>query len=175
MKKSLLIILCLIGAMSMNAQVEYRNSIGGTVGTAYGFSYKCLPMGPEGLAIEADLSFCVGRGATNSNGANYSFGYWTFQANPNFMYQKPCLVKSAGSLSWYAGGGTSLGLASNYRSTNITGKFGLNAIGGVEWAFSNCGLALSGDFRPGYGMLFSDRTQLHFFDWGLVFGIRHYF
>lgn len=77
------------------------------------------------------------------------------------------------------------------------GKFGINAMAGVEFAFTGAPITLSVDFRPGYGLLFTgDKTEsekeeakkykevggsysrsttYNFFDWTLAATVRYTF
>jgi len=67
-------------------------------------------------------------------------------------------------------------------------KLGLNAIGGVEFCFKGAPLALSVDFRPGWGEFISFQkypmdndkdclkvTGAAFFDWALGASLRYCF
>jgi len=53
------------------------------------------------------------------------------------------------------------------------GKFGLNGAGGVELFWNNIPLAISADFRPGYGLGFDKNVTMNYFDWKLVFSVRY--
>jgi hypothetical protein len=78
------------------------------------------------------------------------------------------------------------------------GKFGINAIGGVEMAFKGAPITLGIDFRPGYGLLFAGNDKeykerqeeykelfnaeysetpltYNFFDWTLAATVRYTF
>ena len=77
------------------------------------------------------------------------------------------------------------------------GKFGINAMAGVEFAFTGAPITLSVDFRPGYGLLFAGHDEdykkaqdeakefgyeysatapvYHFFDWTLAATVRYTF
>ncbi|MDR1793238.1 MAG: hypothetical protein LBR36_07365 [Bacteroidales bacterium] len=89
----------------------------------------------------------------------------------------------AGKLNWYAGGGLSFGFYDAYYHQN-TSVLGINAIGGVEFGFSKIPLAISGDFRPGFGMVFYSYSNTYlpysknlspFFDWSINLGVRYCF
>lgn len=158
----------------------------------------------------------------------YSNDYFTFELNPNLVYQMKITEFGAGSLSWFAGGGLSIGMMKSgstnpdaYMDENgnkknfwwamsqrvdvpdgegtkkedyidLQGKFGINAIGGVEFKLASLPLAFSLDFRPGYGLSFrSDEAETYsltqeretvkvhttdnFFDWKLVAAVRYCF
>ncbi len=87
--------------------------------------------------------------------------YWTFytiEANPNVVYQKTVANLRNGSFDLYGGGGVSLGMAQTTFSLGqapFCGKFGINAALGMEFVFRKFILGL--DFKPGYGLAFSDK------------------
>lgn len=205
MKKVILFAVALMTSAAMMAQ-GYTHSIGGTVGSLYGVSYKGFIFGHENLALIADLGFgltvspvtatMTSEGVKETNRQkNGNTSFWTFEANPNVVYQ----AEISNGFSWFAGGGVSLGMAKyyagreegySYTYTNapLMGKFGVNAIGGAEYKFANVPLALSLDFRPGYGLgfyeekydfLFGEKIKVQnawsFFDWKLVASVRYCF
>lgn len=243
MKKSLFVAaFALLFAASVSAQGEYTHSIGGTVGTMYGVSYKALL---SNIAIEVDLGVNLlgsvpytmvtkwDGGSSKVKSSDFPSGwydtfYYTFEANPNVMYQGLAKSWGWGSISWYAGGGLSLGLityidvvkkvadkydiedyyfvranakaavddypdwwtAEDYAAagvdyagnsdSKVNFKWGLNAIGGAEIHFHKVPLAISLDFRPGYGMAVPKQqknvtTLMHFFDYKVVTGVRYTF
>ncbi len=119
---------------------------------------------------------------------------------PNFIYQKMWEQRDWGSISWYAGGGVNIGYmrenskAYNYqtgqydfitlmRGKSMRGKFGVNAVAGIELGFKAAPLALSFDFRPGYGLGWAWETnpdthirtnvQMHYLDWTVAIGLRY--
>ena len=153
------------------AQAPYKHSIGGVVGTFYGASYKTFAFG-EKLPLQVDLGtkLSIWRGA-----------FWGVDVNPNLMYQQP--ISNIG-LYWFAGGGVSLGYAFGYgglyRSYGYgygsfgSGRFGVNAIGGVEYKFK-FPLTLQTDFRPGFGLLFRKGYSAAYFDWGITVSARYTF
>ncbi|HBZ33740.1 MAG TPA: hypothetical protein DEO38_01430 [Bacteroidales bacterium] len=250
MKKSFLAIaLMLIFAAGISAQ-EYTHSVGGTIGTLYGFSYKGLF---GNLAVEADLGVNLLGNIPFTSVTKYDNGekvktkssdipsgfrnwfYFTFEANPNVMYQGMIKSWGWGSISWFAGGGVSFGFItttdrvgkkiandilddyskslaprarvsaseiSDYagdfwtdedwayyygenggaagNDSKVDFKWGLNAIGGAEIHFHKFPMAVSIDFRPGYGMavpkqLEGAKTLTHFFDYKVVTGVRYTF
>ena len=134
MKKTLLAAALLLGALTVSAQ-DYKHSIGATVGSMYGVSYKGFIFGVEGLALQADLGVKLGNygktytlhykgdytvdgtsapgypvSATYTGKRAWSQDYFTFELNPNVVYQKPIAELSFGKLSWYAGAGISIGM-----------------------------------------------------------------
>ena len=145
------LILVVLGTASY-AQAPYTHSIGGIVGTFNGASYKTFALG-EKLAFQADL----GAGLAMTRGTSF----WGFDINPNLMYEQQ--ISNIG-LYWFAGGGISLGVGSY-------GRFGINAIGGVEYKF-NIPLTIQADVRPGFGLMFNSYS---YFDWGLNISARYTF
>ncbi len=206
-KKLTICVLSLLLGFStfVQAQRPYDHSVGGTVGSLNGFSYKTLVT--DHFAIGTDLGFkfnCVANG-------NMNLTAHTFELNTNFMYQ---LNMSEHSF-FYIGAGFCLGynwklraqiidgyvqgwswrfgrwgymyhipVAVPYgRSVDIyydAGKGGGHAILGFEYADPISPLAISFDFRPGYSAFFSktESSKLSYvggFDWSLNFGIRYTF
>lgn len=251
--KKLFIAVMLLGAMTMSA-ADYTHSVGVNVGGMDGFSYKGFIFGVDGLALQVDFGARLEKTAglfkekdkydghtTTSKYQAKNAPIYTFEMNPNVLYQKECCSFNGGSLSWFAGGGISLGLmgqmgTAKFKSVSsssdgnenwedwdyvaarkvggydnegyedyegeggsdkwgdvkkwmtnekdketIYGKFGVNAIVGLEMNFSNAPLALSFDFRPGYGLGFwskkSNSTTYNntfsFFDWSIAVGLRY--
>lgn len=230
MKKLLLAAVLLLGTITMSA-ANYTNSVGGTAGTMYGFTYKGFVFGVDGLALQLDLGLNLpalagksvskskGGGITTTEKQDFMFGdFLEFQLNPNIVFQSEISSWGWGSIDWFIGGGASLGLMYLYgdimykqngkwvnstrqqredaakmmggelKDKDLTyGKFGLNAIGGIELGWKKIPLAVGVDFRPGYGMGFKTDKQkqggvetkttdlLHFFDWALVASVRYCF
>ena len=239
MKKTLLAAALLLGALTISAQ-DYTHSIGATVGNMYGVSYKGFIFGVDGLALQADLGVKIsnyGKAATittrvdgNSNTNSGTFAnsqdYFTFEVNPNVVYQRDITSGGWGKLSWYAGGGISIGMMKSGASGNfymddngalhdfwwavsaridtdgdgskdadavdLGGKFGFNAVGGVEMSLAGAPLVIGLDFRPGYGLQFLSQDMMvgmsptgpvmkkasittSFFDWTLAASIRYRF
>ena len=154
MKKISVILLGLVMGMmlTVNAQAPYRHSVGGTVLNFNGFSYKTFLTDNLALSVDAGFKWTVFQGIP-----------LTGEVNPNIMYEAPT---SANGLYWFAGGGLSLGGWAGW------GKFGVNAIGGVEYKF-NIPLTIQADFRPGYGLAFGRGFGYSYFDWGLCLGVRY--
>jgi len=98
------------------------------------------------------------------------------------MYQGKFKEKKYIDSFWLLGGGLSFGY-----TIEENGKFGANAIIGIELVNKKTPVAFQIDFRPGYGMLFSfDKTPVyafffshkspwHHFDWLIGFTIRYTF
>ncbi len=155
MKKICVILLGLVMGMmlTVNAQAPYKHSIGATVLSFNGVSYKTFLTDNLALSVDAGFKWTVPVLGIACTG----------EVNPNLMYEAPT---SANGLYWLVGGGLSLGGWAGY------GKFGVNAIGGIEYKF-NIPLTLQVDFRPGYGLAFGSNYGVSYFDWGLCFGVRY--
>ena len=173
--------------LTMGVQARtYRHSIGGNAGSVYGVSYKGFVF-PEvkGLAIQADLGvklLAVPIAVENWVGQSFttSWSCYTFELNLNLLYQSLITEFDEGRVDWYAGGGLSLGLMRDMTVTYdeidpTLGKFGINAVAGVELLFDEVPVNLSFDFRPGYGVNFIKGHHLSFFDWALAIGVRYRF
>ena len=175
--KKLFLLLSLMATISISAQ-SYKHSFGIVVGSYNGLSYKTLVS--ENFAIQADLgvgfltapgSYLIGRGFIQA-----SEDSWNFYANPNFSYQKTIYSADWGNMNAFAGGGVSLGIHQSLRGSGFAGKFGTNAILGVEFELNEAPFCFGLDFRPGYGMTFFHEIVIgHFFDWALAGSIRYRF
>lgn len=78
-----------------------------------------------------------------------------------------------GNLYAFGGAGLTLGEINNYSSNAcIGGKFGVNAIMGLEYQLP-APLTLGLDFRPGYGLFFDQDYNINAFDWKLVVALRY--
>lgn len=160
MKKICVILLVLVMGISltMNAQAPYKHSVGATLISINGVSYKTFLTDKLALSIDGGFKWTV------SPVMGYAAVPLTGEVNPNLMYEAGAGPQG---LYWFAGGGISLG------GWTGAGKFGFNAIGGVEYKFSDVPLTLQGDFRPGFGLAFNSFAASGYFDWGLCFGIRY--
>lgn len=167
MKKFLFVVALLATMTGAAVAQDYKNSIGVIAGMTNGVSYKHF-VGNK-LAIQADLGFGI-------NYAPFSAGYmslimncWDFSINPNVVYQSTV----TGNLSGYLGGGLTLGEVNNYGyNTCIGGKFGINAVMGLEYKLP-APLTLAFDFRPGYGLFFDSYEGISTFDWKLTLSLRY--
>ena len=173
-----------------------QHEIGVVFGGLDGLSYKYWFTGH--VALQADLAVGLTQGATSMNGVSMNMGLWDFTANPNVAYHWDLPVDG---LKIYAGGGLNLGMVSAFSiggyggysgygyygaprrakgysyggGSNVAGKFGANAIGGVCYNFSNIPLALAADFRPGYGLMFTEGENISYFDWKISASVRYCF
>lgn len=181
MKKYISLALLCLATLCLSAQ-NYKYSVGGTVGSMYGVSYKGFVFGVDHLALETDLGVRLMSTVVGNGNYTGSMSMYTFELNPNVLYQNTIAEFDEGRVDWYAGGGLSLGLAHDlpkpgtvsYTYREVLGKFGLNAIAGAEVVF-DAPVNLSLDFRPGYGVAFNDNYHVSFFDWALVASVRYRF
>ena len=167
--------LFMITSVNVATAQSYKMGIGAVVGMMNGVSFKAFFS--ENFALKADLAYKYTIAATNVDGMHFYGGANTFELNPNFIYQKNITSFGVGNLDWYAGGGVSIGMAFAHYGyvygSAIAGKFGTNAIGGVELKF-NFPLAIDFDFRPGYGLTFRNGTG-SYFDWAITASARYCF
>ena len=185
---------------------SYTHSVGGMIGNMFGASYKGFIFGVDGLALQADLAVKLQLSPSLndiklSTGKEfhdkYNWSNFTFELNPNLVYQKELCSAGRSTFAMYGGGGVSLGLINTLRWQSFglepsEGKFGVNGIVGMEFIWSHFVLSL--DARPGYGLAFSnkyaylsgwwgaemheveaDRNHVHFFDFGASIGFRYCF
>lgn len=178
MKKLVLVVVAMLATGVMYAQT-YQHSVGLVVGSLNGVSYKTF-LG-ENFALQTDLAFGVVATQGGTEVATDEVRYWDFQVNPNAYYQKEVASFSWGTLSAYGGGGLSIGMAKYLGSYSmpLMGKWGINAIAGVECGVNNLPIVFALDFRPGYGMLFYGdygyTMTVNTFDWALAASVRYVF
>ena len=165
MKKIFLAVV--VALFSINAMAQHE--IGGIVGGMNGVSYKYWFN--DALALQADLAV----GLTEAANKAGSFGQYDFTINPNAEYHWALPVDN---LKIYAGGGLNFGLCGGLKApawagNSVSGKFGINAITGLQYDLASVPLALAFDFRPGYGMNFGKNNTDHYFDWKIAFAVRY--
>lgn len=159
----------LFAAVMLSVSAAFAQfEIGGIVGGLNGVSAKYWFN--NNMALQGDLAVGLTQAATDGG----SFGMWDFTLNPNFLYH----FDVASGLKVYTGGGLNLGMASllgGYYGYGyaIDGKFGINANVGLAYEIPSVPLVLAFDFRPGYGMLFTNQYQGSIFDWKLAFAVRY--
>lgn len=178
MKKRLFLLMMAVAMIfgQLQAQAPYKHGIGGMIGSFNGFTYKTFFT--DHLALQADLGVSIIRTAGEYYDRVGGIDLYTLQLNPNVMYQGNFVA----GLYGFIGGGVSLGwnfgpyYYSEFgrRDVREIGKFGINAIMGLEYKL-NIPLALQLDFRPGYGLLFTDEPGWNHFDWNLSFSVRYAF
>ena len=157
------------------AQAPYKHSIGVTAGNFEAFSYKTFFTNHLALQLDFGYKYTIG-----SNYYVHARGISSLEINPNLKYEGHFTK----GLYGFIGGGLSLGYSwywgvfdswfYNTRYRYDYGKFGVNGIFGLEYKF-NIPLTLQFDFRPGYGMLFTDDVAVNYFDWSLNVGVRYTF
>jgi len=164
MKKIFLAVVVALFSINAMAQHEIGAIVGGMNGASYKYWFN------DAFALQADLAV----GLTEAAGKDASFGQYDFTINPNAEYHWALPVDN---LKIYAGGGINIGLCNSLKSNpyGVVGKFGINAITGLQYDLSSVPLALAFDFRPGYGLSFKDSnyTTGHFFDWKIAFAVRY--
>ncbi len=137
----------------------YKHSLGLVVGNINGISYKTFIK--DHFAIELDLA-----GFEVSLGVPFDM-YWAAPVlNLNFLYQG----QFTKGLYGIAGGGINIG----YELFEHGGKAGAGALLGLEYVFEKP-VSLQFDFRPGYGCVFDDIWDYHFFDWAVCLSVRYVF
>lgn len=149
--------------MPLKSGMAHKHEIGLVAGGLNGISHKYWFS--EHFTLHTDLAV----GLTTA----YKFD---LTINPNVEYN----VILPQNFYLYMGGGINFGYA-NYPGLDL-GKFGINAIIGAEYIFENVPISLALDFRPGYGLAFTDgpyyyyiELPSHDFDWKLALSARYYF
>ncbi|MCL2434521.1 MAG: hypothetical protein FWD09_00085 [Lentimicrobiaceae bacterium] len=178
-----IILLCL-PCNEITAQAPYKTSVGGMLpygSTGTGPSFKTFLK--DNFSLQTDLLWRVTLGGYIDEHIIYLALYPAVELNCNVMYQKKIKDKKNSELFWFIGGGASLGC----EVLGPNGKFGANAILGLEFVFKNSPIALQIDLRPGYGMLFNSGDNLNdyffipdtnpwsHFDWLIGFTLRRTF
>ena len=164
MKKIFLAVVVALFSINAMAQHEIGAVVGGMNGASYKYWFN------DAFALQADLAV----GLTQAAYKNYSSGMYDFTINPNVAYH----FDLPANFQIYVGGGLNLGLMSHIDNTDpdgISGKFGINALAGAAYNFDGVPLVLALDFRPGYGLGFTEANVAHlsFFDWKLAFAVRY--
>lgn len=163
------------------AQAPYKNGFGVSVGNMQAPTFKTF--GGNHFAFQLDLGtkiVCT-NGRYSKHLSFEGLDIWDLELNPNFMFEG----RLGGGLYGFVGLGASIGYSWSGISYNTgwfgihhsradLGKCGANGIFGLEYKFK-APVALQFDFRPGYGCLFAKHTDVHYFDWGLNFGVRYTF
>ena len=176
--KKLLVLLFLTITIMLSAQT-YKQSAGLVLGSFNGFSYKTFMS--ENVALQADLGFGLlatqgSIGLVGYKGLVYGVEHhWSFHFNPNLYYQKTFHEETWGDISAFVGGGVSLGLASEFYNSMVFGKWGFNAIAGIEFSLDDAPFTFGLDFRPGYEMMFGHGIYGNFFDWAIAASARYTF
>jgi hypothetical protein len=180
------ILLCL-PYNKISAQAPYKASIGGMpyYGTflAIGPSFKFFLN--DNVAFQSDILYrATLTGAFIERRIAFAL-YTVLETNTNFMYQKKLKDKKSSELFGFIGGGINFGINFGFLPVEGCGKFGTNAIFGLEYVYKNIPLAIQIDLRPGYGVLFHPsgeidvfntvKTPWSHFDWMFGFTLRYTF
>jgi len=181
-KHSLIILFIALFAGTMfhaNAQAPYKNGIGFSVGNMQALTFKTFAGNHFAFQLDLGTKYIATDGRfKNIDLTNVHF--WTLELNPNFMFEGHL----AGGLYGLVGLGASIGYCWNsisyqgifgvWHTRNDFGKCGANGIFGLEYKFK-APVAMQFDFRPGYGCLFAEHYDAHYFDWSVNLGVRYTF
>lgn len=171
----------------------YKHSLGLVAGNINGISYKTFIK--DHFAIELDLAGFEVSLCSFYNNYYYQYNYYKYNRtilamsapvlHLNFLYQGHFTKGLYGMV----GGGINIGYSftpelrkayrpnmynNPYANWEEFGKAGAGALLGLEYVFEKP-VALQFDFRPGYGILFSDLDYYNFFDWSLCLSVRYVF
>lgn len=172
MKKIIALCIVAILAISTVSAKKYKVAVGLATGFEYGPSLKVNFT--DNLTLINDLAFVIMPNTVfGANGGTFNFGYMGLVDNANFAYEKKITSGKNIDFSFFGGGGMSLGYADMGEAPG--GKFGINAIGGIEADMTNAPIEFTFDFRPGYAMLFADGGAIHGLDWSIVLAVRYTF
>ena len=173
MKKIFTLCIAALAAVSVSAQHEIGVIVGGLNGLSHKYWFSDNVAVQTDLAVGLTVAYCgvYYKGTKLGEGANSQYD---FTLNPNLAYH----FDMSHSLKLYLGGGLNIGMASDLKNTNpnfITGKAGANALVGLSCDFRSVPLVMAFDFRPGYGIAFTDEKSghTHFFDWKLGLALRY--
>ena len=157
-----LVTLCVIAVMAIAtvSAKPYKVALGLATGFEYGPSVKVNFT--DNLTLINDLAWQIMPAtAVGAGGQTGTMGWMGLADNANFAYEKKLTSGKGIDFSFYGGGGLSLGFAD---FGQIVGKFGINALGGIEANMTNAPIEFTFDFRPGYALLFADGGTMHAFD-----------
>lgn len=165
--------------ITVQAQAPYHYGFGVTAGNMQALSFKACS---GHFAFQLDLGTKVVKtnGLYRKNVGFEGLSFWDLELNPNFMFEG----HFGKGLYGMFGLGLSIGYCWNdiayptwiglIRTRYDLGKCGANGIFGLEYKF-NAPVALQFDFRPGYGCLFADNVDIHYFDWSVNLGVHYAF
>jgi len=129
-------------------QAPYKHSIGGMVhAIAAGPSYKTFFAKNFAFQTDIFIKALFTGGVTKERYEEVL--YFLLETSTNFMYQKKIKDYRKYELFWFMGGGVSFGY-----EFHGYGKFGTNAMIGLELCSKKIPLTFQMDLRPGYAMLF---------------------
>ena len=171
MKKSFVVVIVILMAITIKASDE----IGVVVGGMNGLSYKHWFSKKIALQVDAAVGLTAAPGGIYYRGYKMQGGtnpQYDFTVNPNIAFHHPLTE----NFKFYYGVGANFGLVSDLHNVNpnlIMGKFGLNTMLGLAYYINKVSFSL--DFRPGYGLAFYNSQSPHFsfFDWKIGLAIRY--
>lgn len=174
MKKIIALCIVAILAITTVSAKKYKVAFGLATGFEYGPSLKVNLT--DHMTIMNDLAFVLMPNTVfGENGFTFNVGWMGLIDNANFAYEKKITTGRNIDFSIFGGGGLSLGYAQGPLGDGDAGKFGINAIGGIEADMTNAPIEFTFDFRPGYAMLFTGDDTVHGLDWSLVLAVRYTF
>ena len=179
--RTLLIALTLVMGVvfTSNAQAPYKNGIGVSVGNMQALTFKTFAGNHFAFQLDLGTKFITTDGRfrnMNLTGVNV----WSLELNPNFIFEGHFakglygLVGIGGSIGYSWNTLSYNGIFGVWHTRSDFGKCGANGIFGLEYKF-NAPVALQFDFRPGYGCLFAEGYDFHYFDWSVNLGVRYTF
>ena len=137
--------------------------------------------GDNHFAFQVDLGTeCITTNGRFKNIDLEGVDFWTLELTPNIMFEG----RPTGNLCGLVGLGVCIGYCWNtiqyqgflgvWHTRSDFGKCGANGIFGTEYKFK-APLAMQLDFRPGYGCLFAEHYDAHYFDRSVNLGVRYTF
>jgi outer membrane protein W len=175
MKKIFTLCIAALAAVSVSAQHEIGVIVGGLNGLSHKYWFSDNVAVQTDLAVGLTVAYCnTYSRLINSYTGGYAQSKYDFTLNPNLAYH----FDMSHALKVYVGGGLNIGMISYLKNTNpnfIAGKAGANALVGLSCGFRKVPLVMAFDFRPGYGIAFTDEKSdyTHFFDWKLGLALRY--
>ena len=155
MKKALFwaLIALLLGTSKTTRAQNYTTAIGARIGPSYGFTVKHFFS--EKLAIEGLVtSRYYGPFKGSAIQGAYGFGNGALGLNLTALIEYHFPIGNIEGLNWFVGGGFHLGVWQGegnhpwFPDTKAYFLTGIDAIGGVEYTFSEIPLTLQVDIKP---------------------------
>lgn len=168
-----LFVAAVLAVMTVNAK-DYKHSVGMVGGLGIGAQYKTMVM--DNFTIIAEMGYF-----TCMSNSSYAGGL----ANGVFAYQGHITEGQGIKLDFFAGGQVKAGFI-----MGNGGLIGTGAAGGIELNMTNAPIAISFDFRPGYGCMLTQNMVYdpaidamvingvavgHMFDYSFNLGVRYTF
>lgn len=165
MKKIFTLCVVALVALSMSAK-PYTHSIGLVGGFGIGVQFKDMVTDHFTIIDEFGYFLCP----FDQQNLTPCGGYQGAIDNLVLAYQADAVEGQGIDLDWYVGGQLKIG----YGVGNF-GIFGVGAAAGIEAKMQNAPIAVSFDFRPGYGCMFNQFGPGHIFDYTFNLGVRYAF